>query len=79
VCQSTISDIGPKTIYYVFCGYAFTSVGYRFLIINYRVPGINVGTIMESRDTIFFESGFFYKKIHLTILVINLFYLKCMD
>ena len=33
-------------------------MGYRFLIINFRVPDVNVGTIMESRDAIFFESEF---------------------
>jgi hypothetical protein len=33
-------------------------VGYRFLIINSEAPDVNVGTIMESRDATFFESGF---------------------
>ena len=44
----------PKTIDCVFLGYAIHSVGYRFLIVNSRVPDVNVGTIMESRDATFF-------------------------
>jgi hypothetical protein len=30
----------------------------RFLIINSRVPDVNVGTIMESRDATFFQNEF---------------------
>jgi hypothetical protein len=50
--------LGPITVDYVFLGYAIHSVGYRFLIINPRVPDVNVGTIMESRDAIFFRVNF---------------------
>ena len=50
--------LGPKTVDCVFLGYAIHSVGYRFLIINSRVPDVNVGTIMESRDAIFFRVNF---------------------
>jgi hypothetical protein len=46
--------LGPKTVDCVFLGYAIHSVGYRFLIINSEVPDVHVGTIMESRDAIFF-------------------------
>ena len=46
--------LGPKTVDYVFLGYAIYSMGYRFLIINSSVPDMIVGTIMESRDAIFF-------------------------
>jgi hypothetical protein len=49
------SKVGPKTIDCVFLGYAFHSVGYRFLITNPDVPHIIVGTIMESRDATFVE------------------------
>jgi hypothetical protein len=42
----------------VFLGYAFHSVGYRFLIIKYEVPDMHVGTIMESRYATFFETKF---------------------
>jgi hypothetical protein len=45
--------LGSKTVDCVFLGYAF-SIGYRFLIINYVVPDMLVGTIMESRDAMFF-------------------------
>jgi hypothetical protein len=38
-------------------------VGYRFLIINSRVPNVNVGTITESRDGTFFENEFSMKNI----------------
>ena len=50
--------LGPKTIDYVFLGYAIHSVGYRFLIINSGVLDMTVGTIMESRDATFFENEF---------------------
>ena len=50
--------LGPKTINCVFLGYAIHSVGYRFLIINSGVPDMLVGTIMESRDAIFFKVNF---------------------
>ena len=50
--------VGPKTVDCVFLGYAFHSVGYRFLIIKSGVPDMHVGTIMESRDVTFFENIF---------------------
>jgi hypothetical protein len=50
--------LGPKIIDCVFLGYAIHSVSYRFLIINYGVPDVNVGTIIESRDATFFKSEF---------------------
>ena len=50
--------LGPKTVDCVFLGYAIHSVGYRFLVINSRVPDMRVGSIMESRDATFFESEF---------------------
>jgi hypothetical protein len=50
--------LGPQTVDCVFLGYAFHSVGYRFLIIKSEVPDMHVGTIMESRDATFFEYEF---------------------
>ena len=44
----------PKIVDCVFLGYSIRSVGYRFLIVKYEVPDMHVGTIMESRDAIFF-------------------------
>ena len=49
---------GPKTVDCIFLCYAIHSVGYRFLIVKFGVPDIHVGTIMESRDAIFFENIF---------------------
>jgi hypothetical protein len=48
----------PKTVDCVFLGYAIHSVGYRFLITNSGVPDMIVGTIMESRDAMFFRVNF---------------------
>jgi hypothetical protein len=48
----------PKTVECIFIGYAFHNIGYRFLIIKSRVPDMHVGTIMDSRDAIFFEDIF---------------------
>jgi hypothetical protein len=45
--------LGPKIVDCVFLGYAFHSIGYRFLIINSGVSDMLVGTIMESRDAMF--------------------------
>ncbi len=50
--------LGPKTVDCVFLGYAIHSVGYRFSIVNSRVPDMRVGTITESRDATFFENEF---------------------
>ena len=46
--------LGPKTVDSVFLGYAIHSVGYRFLIVNSRVPDMRIGTITESIDATFF-------------------------
>ena len=50
--------LGSKTVDCVFLGYAIHNIGYRFLIINSRVPDMNVGTVMESRDATFFKENF---------------------
>jgi hypothetical protein len=56
--------LGLKTIDCVFLGYAFHNIEYRFLIINYGVPDMLAGTIMESRDATFFEDEFPMKATH---------------
>jgi hypothetical protein len=56
--------LGPKIVDYVFLGYAFYNIGYRFLIINSGVSDMLVGTIMESRDATFFEDEFSRKATH---------------
>jgi len=48
----------PKTMDCVFVDYVIHSVGYRFLIVKSGVPDMHVGTIMESRDAIFFKNIF---------------------
>nr|AAP44618.1 putative polyprotein [Oryza sativa Japonica Group] len=53
--------LGPNTVDCVFLGYAIHSVGYRFLIVNYGVPDMRVGTIIESRDATFFDNEFAMK------------------
>ena len=63
--------LGPQTVDCIFLGYVIHSVGYRFLIINSRVPDMHVGTIMESRDANFLKVNFL-RKIHLAYLVMNL-------
>jgi hypothetical protein len=50
--------LGPKTVDCVFLGYAFHSIGYRFLIINSGVSDMLIGTNMESRDATFFRTNF---------------------
>ena len=50
--------LGPKTVDCVFLGYAFHSIGYRFLVVKSEVPDMHVGTIMESNDATFFEDIF---------------------
>jgi hypothetical protein len=42
----------------VFLGYAFHSIGYRFLIVKTKIINMHVGTIMESNDATFFEDIF---------------------
>jgi hypothetical protein len=56
--------LGPKTIDCVFLGYAFHIIGYMFLIINSGVLDMLVGTIMESRDAMFFKDEFPLKDTH---------------
>ena len=42
----------------VFLGYVFHGTGYRFLVVKSGIPNLSVGTIMESRDAVFFEDIF---------------------
>lgn len=50
--------IGPKTIDCVFIGYAINSSAYRFLVHKSEVLDVHVGTIIESRNAVFFEDSF---------------------
>jgi hypothetical protein len=60
--------LGPKTVDYVFLGYAHLSIVYRFLVIKSEVPDMHVDTFLESRDVTFFENIFPIKN-HMTCLV----------
>ena len=50
--------LGPKTVDCVLLGYAFRSIGYRFLIVKSEIPDMHVGIRMESNDATFFEDLF---------------------
>jgi hypothetical protein len=50
--------LGPKTVEYVFLGYAHNSAAYRFLVIKSEFPDVHVNTMTESRDATFFEEIF---------------------
>jgi hypothetical protein len=54
--------LGPKTVDYVFLGYAHLSIAYRFLVIKSEVPDMHVDTFLESHDVTFFENIFLIKK-----------------
>jgi hypothetical protein len=60
------TKLGPKTVDYIFLGYAQRSIGYRFLVVKSEVPDMHVDTIMESRATTFFENMFPMKYMHST-------------
>ena len=56
------TKIGQKIVDCVFIGYAQNSSAYRFLTYKLEIPDINVNTIIESRNAVFFEHVFPYKK-----------------
>ena len=50
--------IGPKTVDFIFIGYAYNSNAYRFLVHESENPDIHKNTIMELRNASFFENVF---------------------
>ena len=50
--------IGPKTIDFIFIGYAINSDAYRFLVHKSNILYIHVNTIIESRNASLFENMF---------------------
>ena len=50
--------LGPKTVDAVFLGYVKTSYVFRFLVIKSEIPSIDVNTIVEFSDAMFFEDAF---------------------
>jgi hypothetical protein len=53
--------LAPKTVDYVFLGYAHHSTAYRFLVIKSEIPDVHIDTFLESRDVTFFENIFHMK------------------
>ena len=43
--------IGPKTIDYIFIGYAHNNAANRFIVHESNIPNIHKNMIMESRNT----------------------------
>jgi hypothetical protein len=56
--------LGPRTVDYVFLGYASCSIAYRFLVVKSEVPDVYVDTIMESHDATFFEHIYISNERH---------------
>ena len=54
----------PKTVDYVFLGYAHQSIAYMFLVVKSEVLDVHVDSMMESRDATFFELIFPIKDLH---------------
>jgi hypothetical protein len=50
--------LAPKTVDYVFLGYAHHSTVYRFLVIKSEIPDVHIDTFLESHDVTFFENIF---------------------
>jgi hypothetical protein len=56
--------LGPKTVDYVFLGYAHHSTAYRFLVIKSEIPDVHIATFLESRDVTFFKNIFPIKNLY---------------
>jgi hypothetical protein len=56
--------LGPKTVDYIFLGYAHHSIAYRFLVVKSEVPDMHVNSLLESCDATFFENIFPIKDLH---------------
>ncbi|GJT38142.1 putative ribonuclease H-like domain-containing protein [Tanacetum coccineum] len=50
--------IGPKSVDYIFIGYAKNNIAYRFIIHDSKNPDIQKNAVMESRNASFFENIF---------------------
>jgi hypothetical protein len=56
--------LGPKTVDYVFLGYAHHSTTYKFLVIKSEIHDVHTDTFLESRDVTFFENIFPMKNLY---------------
>jgi hypothetical protein len=54
----------PKTVDYVFLGYAHHSIVYRFLVIKSKIHDVYVDTFLEPHDVTFFENIFPMKNLY---------------
>ncbi|KAL0349528.1 UNVERIFIED_CONTAM: hypothetical protein Sradi_4102000 [Sesamum radiatum] len=61
VLEHKRKKLGSKTVDAVFWGYVETSYAFRFLVIQSKIPGIEVNTIVEFRDAVFIEDVFSMK------------------
>jgi hypothetical protein len=61
--------LGPKTVDFIFLGYAHHSIAYRFLVVKTEVPDMHVNSLLESRDATFFENIFSMKDSHVIIFI----------
>jgi hypothetical protein len=50
--------LGPKTVDYIFLGYAQHSAAYKFLIIKSDIPDVHANTMTVSCDATFFKNIF---------------------
>ena len=55
--------IGPKTIDYIFTGYAIYSSAYHFILHKSKIPDIHMNRIIECRNASLFEYTYPYKSI----------------
>ena len=54
--------LGARIMNCIFIDYALNSSAYRFLVHKSEIPDIHVNMIIESRDVVFFEDIFPYKR-----------------
>ena len=54
--------MGARTIDCIFIRYALNNSAYRFLVHKSEIPDIHGNMIIESRNAVFFEDNFPYKR-----------------
>jgi hypothetical protein len=58
-------NLGPKTVDFIFLGYAYDSIAYRFLVIKSVVLDVYVNTFLECRDVTFLDNIFPINNLHI--------------
>jgi len=56
------TKLGEKIMDCIFIGYALNNSAYRFLVHKSEISDIHINMIIESRDVVFFEDIFPYKR-----------------